>query len=199
MKMSIPSSLFQTWLFITPELYNRIIKCMGQFDKRSYFIFRRFLDIVHTERGFFTENGDNLDFNWEWDMFTAECFKQVGKDEHEPNEISGLEIEYGRRLEIDQNVKVPIIFSLLRLTNKDIVQSAEEEPEEGILNLDELRDYILEDMPVFTISLSNQPCELVTALEFAVSMMDKYNVLIRYSKMENPVDNLEILAFPKIL
>jgi len=132
-------------------------------------------------------------------MFTAECFKQVGKDEHEPNEISGLEIEYGRRLEIDQNVKVPIIFSLLRLTNKDIVQSAEEEPEEGILNLDELRDYILEDMPVFTISLSNQPCELVTALEFAVSMMDKYNVLIRYSKMENPVDNLEILAFPKIL
>lgn len=198
MKMSIPSSLFQKW-FITPDLYNRIIKCMGQFDKRSYSIFRRFLDIVHTERGFFTENGDNLDFNWEWDMFTAECFKQVGKDEHEPNEISGLEIKYGMRLEIDQNVKVPIIFSLLRLTNKDIVQSAEEEPEEGILNLDELRDYILEDMPVFTISLSNQPDKLITALEFAVSMMDKYNVLIRYFKMENPVDNLEILAFPKIL
>lgn len=54
-------------------------------------------------------------------------------------------------------------------------------------------------MPVFTISLSNQPLELVTALEFAVSMMDKYNVLIRYFKMENPVNNLEILAFPKIL
>ena len=198
MKMSIPSSLFQTWLFITPDVYNRIIRCMGQFEKRSYSIFRRFLDVVHTERGFFTENEDNLDFNWEWDMFTAECFKQTGKDEHEPNEISILEIEYGRRLEIDKNVKVPIIFKLMRLTNEDIVHSAEEH-DEDTLNLDELRDYILEDMPVFTISLSNQPLELLTALEFAVSMMDKYNVLIRYTKMENPVDNLEILAFPKIL
>lgn len=199
MKMSIPSSLFQTWLFITPDVYNRIIRCMGQFEKRSYSIFRGFLDVVHTERGFFTENGDNLDFNWEWDMFTAECFKQVGKDEHEPDEVSGLEIEYGRRLEIDKNVKVPIIFKLMRLTNEEIVESAAEEHDEDTLNLDELRDYILEDMPVFTISLSNQPLELVTALEFAVSMMDKYNVLIRYTKMENPVDNLEILAFPKIL
>ena len=199
MKMSIPSSLFQTWLFITPELYNRIIKCMGQFEKRSYSIFRRFLDVVHTERGFFTENGDNLDFNWEWDMFTAECFKQVGKDEHKLNEISALEIEYGRRLEIDKNVKVPIIFSLLRITNEEIVESAAEELDEDTLNMDELRDYILEDMPVFTISLSNQPHKLIVALEFAVSMMDKYNVLIRYTKMENPVNNLEILAFPKIL
>ena len=132
-------------------------------------------------------------------MFTAECFKQVGKDEHEPHEISGLEIEYGRRLEIDKNVKVPIVFSLLRITNEEIVESAAEEHDEDTLNLDELRDYILEDMPVFTISLSNQPLELVTALEFAVSMMDKYNVLIRSTKMENPVNNLEILAFPKIL
>ena len=196
MKMSIPSSLFQTWLFITPDVYNRIIRCMGQFEKRSYSIFRRFLDIVHTERGFFTENGDNLDFNWEWDMFTAECFKQVGKDEHEPHEISGLEIEYGRRLEIDKNVKVPIVFSTLRLENRDVLDNDNEE--EGT-EQEKLRDLLLTDMPVFTISLSNQPLELVTALEFAVSMMDKYNVLIRYTKMENPVNNLEILAFPKIL
>lgn len=192
MKKAIPTELFNTWLFSDMEIQRRILHCFGKFEKRSYSILRKFIDIVHTERGFFTVNEDKMEFEWKWGRFESSYIERIPEIVEEKDGLNNLETAYALDFEKETGNKVPIIYSLLRIQNEDLMDEKEEDD-----NVDKFGQLIREDYPVFTIALSNLPDKMVVALEFAVSMMDKYNVIVRYSKFENPAYNLEILAFPK--
>ena len=203
MKMTFPNELFNNWLFTSPEVYNRIIHCVGQFDKRSYSILRRFLNIVHTERKRFEEKDDMLEFDWEWDKFTLQCVEEAQKHPESEAELTNLEMEYilnffkedgQSEMSAWHEYANTYVWRIKQNEVIDVLDKDGKETEE----MQEMRAFLKKVKPFLVIQLSNIATEMVREMELVVALMEEYRAIVRYSKLENPTINLEILAWPKI-